>query len=296
MKDRQCEPEQFEDRIIFMSMFNDTLWREKGNAEKCENNSREVVNYVRGFPRGHWTFLGHGSEKKWYGTYSGKFDGVSDKTAEDMMLGFAETINPMFRASSALERGELRCKGVGKQTIHFNGREEKSWINPAHDYFCKSVPYLWSSSRFVQGGIQRYHDFGKPEAHDHLETMEIPTETSTADPCTNEQRQGNLLQDYECKFEQLSDDQKLNAGLKIVERGEYFITLDAEGLSGTVHLCRECTLPLNHPRAQARGWIRRNTKIGPVLNILDCHHEDRHLCFKTEPLLGFESWMELKST
>ena len=82
------------------------------------------MNYVRGFPRGHWSFLGHGSEKKWYGTYSGKFDGVSDKTAEDMMLGFAETINPMFRASSALERGELRCKGVGKQTIHFNGSEQ----------------------------------------------------------------------------------------------------------------------------------------------------------------------------
>ena len=35
MKEQQCEPEQFKDRIIFMSMFNDIAWREKENAEKC---------------------------------------------------------------------------------------------------------------------------------------------------------------------------------------------------------------------------------------------------------------------
>ena len=57
MEDRQCEPEQFDDSIIFTSMFNDIVCGEKGNAEKCEVN---------------WSFLGLGSEKKWYGTYSDK--------------------------------------------------------------------------------------------------------------------------------------------------------------------------------------------------------------------------------
>ena len=32
----------------------------------------------------------------------------------------------------------------------------------------------------------------KPEAHDPLESMEIPTEPPTADPRTDEQRRGNL--------------------------------------------------------------------------------------------------------
>ena len=73
---RQCEREQFDGRIIFMSMFNEIVWREQGNAEKCENHSREVANYARRFPRGHWSFLGPGSEKKWYGTYSDNPDGV----------------------------------------------------------------------------------------------------------------------------------------------------------------------------------------------------------------------------
>ena len=32
MKDVQCEPEQFKDRIIFMSMFNDMVWGEQENT------------------------------------------------------------------------------------------------------------------------------------------------------------------------------------------------------------------------------------------------------------------------
>ena len=47
MEDRQCAPEQFDDRIIFMSMFKDIAWQAKGNAETCENNSRAVANDAR---------------------------------------------------------------------------------------------------------------------------------------------------------------------------------------------------------------------------------------------------------
>ena len=93
MKAQKCDPEQFKGRIIFMSMFNDIGWGEKGNDEKCKSNAYEVANYARRFPRGHWSFLGPGSEKKWYGTYSDKPDGVWGTTAEDMMVEFAETIH-----------------------------------------------------------------------------------------------------------------------------------------------------------------------------------------------------------
>ena len=124
MEDR-VKPEQFEGSIIFMSMFSATLYGEKkGNAEKCDKNSRAVANCARRFPRGHWSFLGLGSEKKWYGTCSDEPDGVWDKTAEDMMLNFAESGHPVFRASNAFERRELRSKGGCKKTIHFNGSEQ----------------------------------------------------------------------------------------------------------------------------------------------------------------------------
>ena len=42
-----------------------------------------------------------------------------DRVAEDMMLNFSESGHPVFRGSSALERGSLRSKGGGKLSIHF---------------------------------------------------------------------------------------------------------------------------------------------------------------------------------
>ena len=118
MTKSKCEPEQVKERIIFMSMYNDSKWRERVNTEKCETNSVTVANYARRFLLGRWSFLGPGSEKNWYGTYSDKPDGKWDKTAERMMLNFAESGHPVFRATSALEGGQLRSKGKGKKPLN----------------------------------------------------------------------------------------------------------------------------------------------------------------------------------
>ena len=104
-----------------MSMFNDIEWREKANDELCEDNSKTVKECAERFPRGHWSFLGPGSEKKWYGTYDCKPDGSWDRTAGKMLLNFVGSGHPIFRGTSALERGELRSKESGKKSIHFNG-------------------------------------------------------------------------------------------------------------------------------------------------------------------------------
>ena len=67
-----------------MSMFNDIVWDGKGNIEQCVHNSQAVAEYARKFSRGHWSFLGPGSQEKWYGTYTHKPDGSGDETAEQM--------------------------------------------------------------------------------------------------------------------------------------------------------------------------------------------------------------------
>ena len=41
-----------------------------------------------------------------------------------MMLNFAESGHPIFRATNALERGDLRSKEKGKTSIHFSGIDE----------------------------------------------------------------------------------------------------------------------------------------------------------------------------
>ena len=59
--------------------------------------------------------------------------------------------------------------------------------------------------------------------NEDLESMEIPSDFPIADPHTNAELQGNLQQEYEHKFEQLCEDQKLSklcsdASLKIFEK------------------------------------------------------------------------------
>ena len=40
------------------------------------------------------------------------------------MLKFAKSRHLVFRATSALERGELKSKGKGVNSIHFNGSDD----------------------------------------------------------------------------------------------------------------------------------------------------------------------------
>ena len=67
-------------------------------------------------------FLGPGSEKKWYGTSSDKPDGDWDRTAEQMMLNFAERRHPIFRATPPWKR-RIKKQRKGKKPIHFNCSE-----------------------------------------------------------------------------------------------------------------------------------------------------------------------------
>ena len=109
LQDRDIEPEEFEDRIFFMSMFNYIEWTKRGNSEKCISNSEQVNMYAKRFPRGHWTFLGPaGDEKKWYGTLSYRLEGKWDSTATQMVERFKETGRPVFKSISTLSRGILR--------------------------------------------------------------------------------------------------------------------------------------------------------------------------------------------
>ena len=71
LQDQNIEPENFEDRIIFMSMFNDIEWTKKGNLRKMYfkfGKSQELSGEI--LARTLWTFFGPGDEKKWYGTLS----------------------------------------------------------------------------------------------------------------------------------------------------------------------------------------------------------------------------------
>ena len=50
--------------------------------------------------------------------------GIWDKLAEKMLLEFAESGCPFFRATTPLSRGQLKSKGHGKVSIHFAAVQE----------------------------------------------------------------------------------------------------------------------------------------------------------------------------
>ena len=113
-------PEKFHrKRIIFMSMFNDTSCGSKDNEKECLANAKLVSLCAKRFGKGQWSFVGPGSEKKWYCVSEDSPQGVWDNMAERMLLGFAESDCPIFRATSPLSRGRLRSKGDGKLSIHY---------------------------------------------------------------------------------------------------------------------------------------------------------------------------------
>ena len=89
--------------------------RTQGNHENCMANSMNIAEYAKKFPHGCWSFVEPGCEKKWCGTHVSKPNDEWNKTAEVMVLNFAESGHPVFRATSALERGEFKSKGGGKK-------------------------------------------------------------------------------------------------------------------------------------------------------------------------------------
>ena len=128
-------------------------------------------------------------------------------TAEVMMLNFAESGHLVFRANSALERGELKSKGGGKKTIHFNGSEEtvelilRPVISVNKISICGTVADLCN---------ELDPDYAESQI---CESLVIPTESANANTTSQSSTssaQGNVLQVYFKKFAEFLEDQKLS--------------------------------------------------------------------------------------
>ena len=113
-------PEIFSDRIICMSIFNDTDLDNKGHEDSCPLTSRTIRDCASRFKNGRWAFLGLGQENKWYHDYATSYEGKWDLCASRMVNDFENSGHPVFKAISPLGRGILKRKN-NRDTIHFNG-------------------------------------------------------------------------------------------------------------------------------------------------------------------------------
>ena len=101
-----------------MSMFNNISCDRNDNKDERLKNADYVKTFAGRFGIGQWSFIGPGSEKKWYSSENSP-QGAWDNIAEQMLLEFAESGHPIFRATTPLYRGQLKSKGRGKLSIHF---------------------------------------------------------------------------------------------------------------------------------------------------------------------------------
>ena len=268
------QPETFTGRILFKSMFNAISCDGKGNEEECVANSKVVSILAKKFGIGQWSFIGPGSEKKWYSMEENSPQGIWDNIAEKMLLEFAESGCPIFRATTPLSRGKLKSKGHGKLSFHFAADEltietifriiisvNQLSIYGAVAATCEEFDSHQDRSGELEILMGQSIVLGEIKAEVLLEN-DIPS------------HQNLQLQRYEERIKLLSQENKvsefcMDAGfIHVVEVGQYFMTKDT-GDFRQFHTvaCRECALPRDEGSSQPRGWIQGNTRIGPVLEI-----------------------------
>ena len=88
--------EKLKDRIMFMSMFNDTGWVRQ-TIYKIFFEFRKGQELRKKFSAWTWSSLGPGKEDTWYGTHNLKAEGQWNISADVMVENFKESGHPLNR-------------------------------------------------------------------------------------------------------------------------------------------------------------------------------------------------------
>ena len=224
-------PATFTGRILFMSMFNDISCDRKDNKDECLRNAGVVKVLARRFGVGHWSFIGPGSEKKWYAAENSP-QGAWDNIAEQMLLEFAESGHPIFRATSPLSRGILKSKERGKLSFHFDADQDT--IDTIYRIIL-SVNQLsvYGAVAAVWEEFESHQDRSR-EPEILMGQSIVLSEVKAEAPLHNENPMNDQItwQQYIQQVESLSPENKVSkfckeAGfMRVAEVGQYFVTKD----------------------------------------------------------------------
>ena len=267
-------PETFTGRILFMSMFNDISCDRKGNKEECVANARVVKVLAKKFGIGQRSFIGPGSEKKWYSGEENSPQGAWDHIADETLLEFIESGHPTFRATTPLSRCTLKSKGHGKLSIHFASDQKTIETIFRIMVSANQLSLYGAVANFCEEFEAHQDRSGEPDVlmGQSIVFSEIKTEV----PLQNENPSHHQIQwqQYEERIKSLSQESNvskfsMDAGfVNVVEVGQHFMTKDTgDCRQFRAVACREYTLHRDDGSSQPRGGIQGNTRIGPVLEI-----------------------------
>ena len=217
-----------------MSMFNDISCGTKDNEEECLAKARLVSLYARRFGKGQWSFIGPGSEKKCYSIKEDSPQGILDNMAEKMLLEFAESGCPVFRATTPLSKGQLKSKGHVTLSVHFAAVQEnieaifRIMVSANQLSLYGAVAEMCEEYESLHERTERPVVMGQSSSSLVLSVIKTEVSLGSDDPAY----QNFLIQKYEEQIEKLSQQDKLskfcmNAGfLSVVEIGQYLMTKD----------------------------------------------------------------------
>ena len=202
-------PETFTGRILFMSMFNDISCDRKDNKDECLRNAESVKVCARRFGIGQWSFIGPGSEKKWYSSENSP-QGAWDHIAEEMLLEFAESGHPTFRATTPLSRGILKSKGRGKLSIHFAADQETIGTIFRIIVFANQLSLYGAVANMCEDFESLHDRLGQPDVlmGQSIVLSEIKAEVPLESDIPS--HQNLLLQRNEVRSEMLSQENKVS--------------------------------------------------------------------------------------
>ena len=294
-------PETFTGRILFVSMFNDISCDSKGNKEECLANAKVVSIFAKKFGIGQWSLLVQVLKRNgtlWKRIVHKEF---WDCIAEEMLLEFAESGCPIFRATTPLSRGSLKSKRHGKLSIYFAADQDTIGTIFRIILFANQLSLYGAVANMCEECETHYDRSGQPDVL--MGQSIVLSEIQAKVPLVNDipEHQNLPLQKYVERIELLSQEDKVskfckNAGfVHVVEIGQYFMTKDTQE-----HFfawgCREYTLPSNDESSQAKGWIQENTRIGLVLEATtSCLHGKHGIEFRIWSLSGdnSQSWVRI---
>ena len=123
-----------------------------------------------------------------------------------MMVNFSESITRYFVPPVLLRVGNFEAKDMVRSLFTSNGSDENIELRLRTVISANLLSVYGAIADLCKELSEGSRASGKPEAPDHLETMKIPPGPSIAETHTNAQQRRNLVQDYERRSEQLSDD------------------------------------------------------------------------------------------
>ena len=255
-----------------MSMFNDISCDRKDNKVECLKNAEFVKTFAKRFGIGQWSFIGPGSEKKWYSSENSPTRSPGT-TLRSKCCWNLQSVDILFSVQRLHGPGVLsKARDEEKLSIHFAADQDT--IDTIYRMIL-SVNQLsvYGAVAAICEEFESHQDrSGEPEIlmGQSIVLGEVKAEVPVhdEDPRNDQSIWQQYIQQVESLSKKVSKFCKEAGFTRVVEVGLYFVTKDT-GDFRQFHsvACREYTLPRDDQASQPKGWIQGNMRIGLVLEV-----------------------------